>query len=71
MGWGLLSLIPHLIKQSRAGGCGGVGVAGWNIALLVRTCACGDAGGLGTLLGPEETPGWCCSLAGLLLAWAV
>ena len=57
MGWGLLSLIPHLIKQSRAGGCGGVGVAGWNIALLVRTCACGDAGGLGTLLGPEETPG--------------
>ena len=23
----------------------------------------------GTLLGPEETPGWCCSLAGLLLAW--
>jgi hypothetical protein len=33
------------------GGCRGVGVAGWNISLLVRTLR-----RLGTLLGPEETP---------------
>ena len=46
-------------------GGGYVGVAGWNIALLVRTVhGRGSVGGLGTLLGPEETPGrefgsWC------------
>jgi hypothetical protein len=57
VGEGLLSLIPHLIKQAVAGWWLCVGVAGWNISLLVRTASalCGG-GGLGTLLGPEETP---------------
>ena len=34
--------------------CGGV--AGWNIALKVRSARECE---LGTLLGPEETPVWC------------
>ena len=46
-GWGFLSLIPHLIKH-RVGGCRwGVGVAGWNIALLVRM----GSGRLAVLVG--------------------
>jgi hypothetical protein len=37
VGEGLLSLIPHLIKHAVASWWLGVGVAGWNISLLVRT----------------------------------
>ena len=55
---GLLSLIPHLIKRLLRVRVVGVGVAGWN------TSAAGFepfpvvvVGGLGTLLGPEKTPG--------------
>jgi hypothetical protein len=50
---GLLSLIPHLIKQLLRVRVVGVGVAGWNIALKVRSARECE---LGTLLGPEETP---------------
>ena len=56
-GSGFLSLIPHLIKHC-AGGCRwGVGVAGWNTSAACSewVLCCGGAG-LGTLLGPEETP---------------
>jgi hypothetical protein len=82
VGEGLLSLIPCLIKQSRAGGCGGVGVAGWNasaagsdgfsLGLLSSLCVGrGVVGtGLGTLLGPEETPA-CRVFFGPLLAVVV
>ena len=33
-----------------------MGVAGWNISLLVRTAPAVWWGRLGTLLGPEKTP---------------
>jgi hypothetical protein len=49
--------VPHLIKQEIAGWWSVVGVAGWNtyrcwFGRLRGSCL----GGLGTLLGPEETP---------------
>ena len=55
----LLSLIPHLIRQSPAGWSGGVGVAGWNTIVLRGSDSwlpLVAAGGLDTLLGPEKTP---------------
>jgi hypothetical protein len=51
---------PHLIEQLVPVWVRVVGVAGWNISLLVRTVPVLTGAGLGTLLGPEETPacGW-------------
>ena len=66
---GLLSLFPH---SGQAGGHVGwlvVGVAGWNTSatgLNVRPLV---GCGLGTLLGPEETPAWCRVFLVPLLAW--
>jgi hypothetical protein len=59
---GLLSLIPHLIKRCPVCWWGSVGVAGWNTyrCLFERLRGC-CLGGLGTLLGPEETPVRVCS----------
>jgi hypothetical protein len=46
-------------------GAGGVQLGGTRSSATTRRTK------FGTLLGPEETPGWCCSLAGLLLIWVV
>jgi hypothetical protein len=42
-------------------GQGSVGVAGWNASAAGSDVSGWMPGGLGTLLGPEETPVWCCS----------
>ena len=62
VGIGLLSLIPRLIKRWLHGCVAGVGVAGWNTSAACsnRFHRCGGVG-LGTLLGPEETPVRVCS----------
>ena len=62
----------HDSTSDRAGSRGlrvSVGVAGWNISLLVRTVPAVWWGRLGTLLGPEETPVSVGVFLGPFLVW--
>ena len=60
VGWvsgsGLLFLFPHLIGRGPAVWWVCVGVAGWNASAAGSDRCPGWGVGLGTLLGPEETP---------------